>query len=702
MNNAIHNCMNKVFPGLVFLLCLLCFVSEVRADESDISLQVDVGIHNKESVLAKEGCPIYSAEPIDFTIVNEGLSKMFYSISVDGGNNFGRYVKMTENTVTLYPDESICPEGVFKLKFKGVVYPGETEDAENEAGVTETEKVFESDIYTVIFDYEVPRLSVKDESVLNRRLSETEMLTLNAKKDKGYISRILACSEFGVIFEKCFKASDNVKEYEFCIPLMPVMGPWGQQISVSVEDEAQNVNETVYTYYFESTSDAAWDNAAVEPESGGTTPESDSTTSTTDVTPPTVSVYGIEDNANVRGPCEMEIEVYEDNYEGGSVCVNLTRSSLGKSSVVPVENYSLMAINDKRKITLLRDGDYIMNITARDGAGNEATVTKVFRIDSTAPDIKIAGINDLNAVGAEDEVSVCVREMFFDTAAVNVLIAKKDVHGEYECVRVNDYNMREASDCFNVAKLPEGEYKITVCAADVCGNVARAEHDFTVDLTAPLIGDLSDIDGKYLDAFSIKGDIINSVKDNTKVRVTALLNDSEITENDVFIGEGKYRLRVSAYDAAGNFSSRKATFVIDHTPPQIVISGVDSEGNIKKGSNLEISLFDDSDTLESVSFSGKKIAIKDNKAKICVDDYGDYKLCVKGIDNAGNVIDKEINSSCVLEGNNLSQYVKFEEKTKTNIVENDKIDKDFLNLVIGLITVLSGTYGLTFRAFAGD
>lgn len=675
----------------IFMLILMAlmnvYVAPVGADQGSDSLEVDVRIHNGEALMAKEGCPLYSSCPLDFIIKCDPSCEMFYSLSVDGGKTFGRFVKTDDSSVTLYPDTTICPSGEFGLKFKAVGMP-------DESGETRS---YESSVFKVVFDFDVPEIKMADENVWDEWLDGPGMLRLIAQKETGYLSRIVARSGSNVFFEKHFDAGEGVREFDFEIPLYDQFGFLGNSINVSVEDEAKNVNETLYTYYPRAADDFADTSGGDEEINENRRDEV--IVAENDFLAPVISISGPSDGECIKGPCELGIGVNDECYEGGTVSVKIVRTCLDNSVVLPIPDYGLMAVTDTRNITLNSDGDYVMRVVAKDGFGNEAVTDRKFRIDSTAPDIRIVGPGGKNVIGASDSVDVCIREMFYDTTYVNVKIEKKKSNGEYDLYSCEDYMMKEASDCYTPENLEEGEYKMVVSASDLCGNIARDECEFLVDRTPPEVGELADIDGMFLDSFCLKSHMKTVITDKSAVSVSASLNDCEITENDVIIGEGRYRLRVEASDEAGNSTGREAVFVIDHTVPQIVISGADKEGSVRFGSSINVSLFDENDTLTSVSFDGRDVAIINNEAVIKVDGYGDHKLSVTAVDKAGNKVKKDIAAGCPIVKNPVSKYVNVEKKQSSNLVNNDNFDDEFARLAVGLFTVLSGTCGLSFRAF---
>lgn len=630
---------NIVIKTLIFTVVsmfLLRYNSiNVKADEPE-NLTVSVREHEGQEVISRQGSPIYSAEPLDFEIAQRGEEDMYYSLSIDGGNTFGRYIKMDSSQVTLYPDESISPTGEFAIRFLAKEEDKTSEEGRSIAGI-------ESEVFRVIFDNSPAKIGLLNGEIFKKGQEGMGELKLHAKKDNGYISRILAKCEENVLFEKRFNASDAVKDYDFTVPVISqYLLSTGGKVIVSVEDEAGNYSETSYSMNPSTNEKSYGGNNNNDNNGGNNDGNNGEKVLQNDYEPPKLSVTGIEENKAMTGECDIMIETLEENYEGGKVTVNLLRTALGQSTNVPVENYDLQAVCDRRNITLKRDGEYSINIKAEDAFGNTSSVSKSFTIDNTAPDIKIMGIDENNVATLPEQIDVCVREMFFENAPVNVLLEKKDAKGNQVKVLSKDYKMTEASDCFSITGLLDGEYKMTVTASDFGGNAVRKEQEFKVDKTPPVIADLSEYDGKYVDSFSLRGKLDKMAKDMTTVRVSATLNDADITENDVIIGEGKYKLRITACDEAGNTSQKDATFIIDHTPPQIVIEGADARGNVKPGSMVKVSLFDSEDILESVSYNGRNVAVKENTAFVKIDTFGDNRLSVKARDSAGNILNRVI------------------------------------------------------------
>lgn len=630
---------NRIIVAAVVLMCgaIVC-ENSVKADENR-ELEIKVSEHDGEIIATNGESPIYTTKPLDFEILSGDTGEIYYSISFDGGRNFTNVEKVNASAVTLYPEMAAGSKDTVAIKFMGI----KKEDIGNNGLLLQNGVFVQSDVYKVVFEYTPAVIEIDNEKLLQNR----DFLPLLIRKENGYIVRIVASLHGQVIYEKRFDSKTAVREYEISIPYVRnYFLQTDDKIMVSVEDEFGKYSEAQFGYEDVLPKEAekrdANNTGKSENDADGKEDNYESKESNEiDTAAPILSVLGVEDGQVVKGECNIEIESIEDNYEGGCVSVQLQRSALGKNSQIPIDDYELMAVCDKRSISLKRDGEYDLHVRATDGCNNTCEVTKHFYIDNTSPDIKITGIGENNVASIPLQVNVCVREMFYEDANVDVLLSKKDAMGQFIQVMSKSYGMKASSDCITLPELTDGEYKMVVTSTDIGKNISRTEQVFKVDTISPIMGELSDIDGKYFDSFRLKKTDYK-ISDLTKVNVTATLNGADITENDVIIGEGKYKLRLSAVDEAGNTSEREATFIIDHTPPQIVIEGVDRKGNLRFGKLVSVSLFDNEDMLKSVSYNGRNIAIKDNKAFVKIDSIGDLSLKISAKDDAGNEINREI------------------------------------------------------------
>ncbi|MBO4904322.1 MAG: Ig-like domain repeat protein [Lachnospiraceae bacterium] len=730
-----------------FMICLSMFVMTavtVSAEEND-RLKVDVSTYDGQSVMVMDDHPFYTSMPVVFKPQADGRD-CWYSISLDGGSSFGTYAKA--DSVTIYPDDDTVPDGKWYIKFKGVKDGASKESA----------------VYRIVFDTTCPKIEPIDIDEVTGWITSERSVHFRVSDAESGIKRIVTKSGDKVIGE-IFRRDDEVlSQYELTVDLKD-RGPESDRIDIECFDLAGNNTGISYEYRFDAStprlSASGAENgkhynegrkielSAQDPDSeayidysvkrktseetistdvanapadtyincdedgiytieatavDGAGNRSDKTVMrfAVDTTPPSVSIGGVTDNVDFRTVATVSIDVSENSEEPALVDIKLNKTTLGRTEQVPIESYNIEADRDVRTVDIKNDGEYRMEVTATDRAGNSSTCVKNFRIDRTAPQISISGLSDGEVTNQKPVIRFGAGELFYDSTIMTAILEKKDKKG-YVIEKRSDQVMRSASDHVDVVPAHEGEYRLTCTAADRTGNSSTSSVSFTIDRTPPVISSLSDVDNGYFKSFSLPAKLSELVRDRTKVDARAYVDDAPINDKDVIIEEGKYVLTILAEDEASNVSEESATFIVDHTAPQIVLGGFDKNGNVKKGSMIDVSLAEECDTLRSVRFNGRNIAIgADNTAHIAVDDYGEYDIAIKAEDPAGNVTDTQVHTSCYLIRPVQTGLIKTEKNITSNIVENDKNDADPQGLAVGLISVLSGTLGLAFKGFLRD
>ena len=731
--------MRSLYIKAVSALAVLALSVSVHAvcvhAEPDGGVNISIRTMQNESVAVLAGRPIITSEPVVF--VPDPDQETSYSISIDG-ENFGGSVPMEGKSVTLYPDDDTSPSGKWLIKFTA-----EIEGAS--AG---------SEIYRVVFDTKPPQIELTDPDVVASPLLHKEKIHIRLSDENG-LSRIVAECGGTVIYEK--HDLDGQSGYEIETELSD-NGDGGGIVTVSAFDMAQNRSDLSFEYMIDLedptiraegaadgahlaknahlnvtaednsgdvfidytvekiTKDAtermsvsnAEKNTVIELEDDGIYNISASAHDgagrcsdtimrkiVIDKSAPVINIQGAAEGVDQTSPAGLTIEVEDNIYEGSEVNITLTRRVFGIAENIRMDTYDLQAYKDIRAVNITSDGDYELSVAATDSAGNRSTASRSFRIDKIAPDVALFGLSEGQVTGEKPTVRFCAGEMFYDSTVMSAVLEKKEKDG-YVTIQSSDKVMRQKQDLMDITVPDEGVYRLTCAASDRSGNSALSSLSFTVDHTPPVITIPDDVDNGFFRSFRLPVAIAKLVSDMTDVNVEAFVNDRRITDSDVIIEEGKYVLSVLAADEAGNESERDACFIVDHTAPQIVLSGFDRYGNIKKGSLVGVSLFDESDTLVSVRFNDRNVAVgSDNTASIAVDEYGRYKLAVVAKDDAGNVTDTEITTSCNMISPAFSGIVRNE---RTISAPEDTGDIDLGSLLVGLGTLLTGTFGLTWRA----
>lgn len=707
--------------------------------ETDDRLPVIIRTYDNESVAALSGRPLYASVPLCFK--PEGSGQISYAISIDDGENFGGFAPMEQESVTLYPDDETSPGRRWQIKFQSV--------SDNAVAV--------SDVYNVIFDTTVPTIDFIDPEVINACITKDETVHF-ALGDENGISRIVAKCNDEVIFEEHYEAASEPKEYEAAVTLQDLNGAKGEVV-LAVYDIAGNRNELSFSYLSDREApkisasgvenDARLKGAttltlsASDKESDvyidyvieKTTKEGSMTTEVTSAAPPVVlsfdedaiydisayasdeagrqsevvkrhfvidkcapkvKITGVTDNVDARAPVGLSIEVDENLYDGSKVDITLIKRVLGKAEMIRMDTYDLLAYKDIRTVNISSDGEYELTVRATDSAGNSTGECRRFRMDMTAPDIALFGLSEGEVTKEEPVLSFCAGEMFYESTVLTAVLEKREKSG-YVPLRTENRVMHSLQDRMDITVDKEGEYRLLCSASDRSGNSAATSINFTVDHTPPVITVTDAIDNRFLRSFKLPASLADIVKDMTGVAAVAFLNDRQIGDDDVIVEEGKYVLTILAEDEAGNASESESVFMIDHSAPQIVLTGFDTNGNIKKGSMVKVSLADEGDRLEEVIFNDRKIAIDpDNTAYFVVDEYGSYTLSVRAGDEAGNVTDTIIHTNCEMYAPSFLNGIRNE--TTVSLPKDDVNDIDVKGLLVGLITTLGGTFALAWRS----
>jgi large repetitive protein len=277
-------------------------------------------------------------------------------------------------------------------------------------------------------------------------------------------------------------------------------------------------------------------------------------------------------------------------------------------------------------LSALVDGIHRVAVRGTDNSGNVSdAVLRNFTIDSVTPVIAITGV-------ASTAYQTAVSPMFSATD-INLLTVSATLNG--------------ASFVSGTRVAQSGAYVLQVDALDRAGNLSSQVVRFTISVTAsdttpPVIVINSPAAGSYIrrgsnllasiiDAESTIASADFVVDSNAALPLPLDSGDAYRAALDA-LADGAHSIIVHATDAVGNKATSLARpFVVDNTPPVIVITGV-SAGQYMTPVTAVIGITDtwlDSSvvTLNGIAYaSGSRIAVN-----------GDYTLTVTASDRAGNV-----------------------------------------------------------------
>lgn len=256
------------------------------------------------------------------------------------------------------------------------------------------------------------------------------------------------------------------------------------------------------------------------------------------------------------------------------------------------------------------DGDYRVEINAKDMAGNDA-VTKVttFKLDNTKP-VVTAAITSGTIGGKATRADGT--DMYY-RSDVGVTFTCSDENIKSIMVTDNDspveVNWSAATGTINVSG--EGRHVIKINAVDISGNNADEKQvEFIIDKSAPAISlvlnglpyqearGVVDCSGDSTVAVNVSDMTVDAADFYYQVSITrpdqaTITSEYLQTQNRsfTFSDEGDYTLNFYTIDMANNQSAtRSVSFRIDKTAPDVSISGISGGGTSANSANVSFTL----------------------------------------------------------------------------------------------------------------
>ena len=229
--------------------------------------------------------------------------------------------------------------------------------------------------------------------------------------------------------------------------------------------------------------------------------------------------------------------------------------------------------------TDLPDGDYTVEVTAKDEAGNTSTETGAVTVDTTAP---VVTVENASGNDTTPEITGTVDDK---NATVHVVI--KD--GEGQTVQEGDATVSDNGTWSYTPEtaLPDGDYTVEVTAKDEAGNTSTETGAVTVDTTAPVVtvenasgnDTTPEITGTVDDKNATVHVVIKDGEGNTVQEGDATVSDNGTWSYtpETALPDGNYSVEVVATDKQGNEGKTNGSATVDTTAPSVTVS--DSTGN---------------------------------------------------------------------------------------------------------------------------
>jgi hypothetical protein len=220
--------------------------------------------------------------------------------------------------------------------------------------------------------------------------------------------------------------------------------------------------------------------------------------------------------------------------------------------------------DDSTNLIDLPDGNYTIEVTAYDRAGNHASTSSHFMIDSTKPSIEITSPSDGSLISG----TVVVQWASYDSmSAIDYYLVFVDGG---DGVNVG----KDSSFTFNP---PDGSHSITVRALDHARNYADDTINIVIDNTIPDLLVISPANGTVVSISSVtlawSGDGTGSQIDHYEVKMDGEEWEAVGTSTTyVFstLTDGPHVLSVRAFDQAGLSTVASVNVTVDTTAPHLV------------------------------------------------------------------------------------------------------------------------------------
>ena len=311
--------------------------------------------------------------------------------------------------------------------------------------------------------------------------------------------------------------------------------------------------------------------------------------------------------------------------------------------------------------TALADGDHTIVATVTDLAGNTATSSLTFTVDTTlsVPTIDLADASDSGSLNSDNITNDTTPAFTLGSIDADVTKVQVIINGTaYDAVQ------SEGKWTFTAPELADGDYSVTVQVTDDAGNVQTSTAlAVTVDtsLAAPVIA-LSDDTGTAGDnqtndttpGFAIATDnnavsVMVSIDGGTPVAATKDA-DGQWHIDSSALADGDHTIVATVTDLAGNTATSSLTFTVDTTlsVPTIDLADASDSGSLNSDNitNDTTPAF----TLGSIDADVTKVQViingtaydavqSEGKWTFTAPELadGDYSVTVQVTDDAGNV-----------------------------------------------------------------
>lgn len=373
---------------------------------------------------------------------------------------------------------------------------------------------------------------------------------------------------------------------------------------------------------------------------------------TIDKTVPVISVSYDNNSAATPGYYNANrtatITIKEHNFNAAEVNSQITAALQGSGISAPgVGGWSNSGDTHTASVTFSDDGDYTFDIDYTDLAGNAAAdyTQDSFTVDKTKPEVEFFDIEDKSANNGVVAPGVKYSDVNYLESGVEIKIEgaeheSKELTGSRssiangESIKMNDFEYTQDND---------DVYTMTAVISDKAGNKTEKKIMFSVnrfgsnysfsDTTKEFLDEVYSNSAKDLVITETNVDslVFNGISYSLDNKTTELKQGTDYTVKETggegswkqytytikkenFEKEGRYSVTIDSEDKATNTMNNKVkerniNFVIDKTPPTVVITGIEESSYRADSRDMSVNVSDNTAVKRlDIMVDGKSVA----------------------------------------------------------------------------------------------
>jgi hypothetical protein len=282
-----------------------------------------------------------------------------------------------------------------------------------------------------------------------------------------------------------------------------------------------------------------------------------------DHTPPTINITAPASGARIGSSNVSFTITYSDNQavDVSSLQVTLDGNALSVTGGASSASGSFTAA----------DGNHTLAASIKDKAGNSASTSSAFSVDTKLPSIQIAQpAASANLNTSTPQIQVQFSDNDLNTASFKAFIDNVD--------KTSLFIVTASGATATAPALADGPHTIKVQITDLTGNLGTTTNQCVIDTTPPQLtitapGNYANTvsptaSAQYSDSGSgIDSTSVHVYVDGTEITSNFTITNSSLTGTLSSLSEGSHQFRVKVADKAGNVTDKTASFLVDITPP---------------------------------------------------------------------------------------------------------------------------------------